>query len=375
MNPAIANRLSSASKILYMSHMAIGDYLYQRTYLHMLSEQYPNAEIDLWIDDFRTKGKDWQKGRSDFLSNWMKDETFITRLYPQAASIGHRKEMLEEAKNRGYDAVLFIANLRSERFASAAKEIAGKSGYCAGVVNQKSLDWLQPWKFAGLDACYRNNKRDGQKPILAKYGDNFAQLAGLHNAPAIASLTVEADAKTLAGDVLQRWHNKFGTQRMMLVNTISTTAKRDYPWDKMEAVIQRLHGQYPDYLFVLNVPPHLIEDFTGKAEAIVSHHQIPAVAFTAKAGVQSLAAMINQADCVLTVETAIMHFAEALSVSQCVLMRNASAHWCPPSANCRLFSGTIVADLSVDAVTDNALSLLDEVGASSGLSRYKSSSI
>ena len=123
MNPAIANRLSSASKILYMSHMAIGDYLYQRTYLQMLSEQYPNAEIDLWIDDFRTKGKDWQKGRSDFLSNWMKDETFITRLYPQATSIAHRKDMLEEAKNRGYDAVLFIANLRSERFASANQGI------------------------------------------------------------------------------------------------------------------------------------------------------------------------------------------------------------------------------------------------------------
>ena len=149
----------------------------------------------------------------------------------------------------------------------------------------------------------------------------------------------------------------------MLVNTISTTAKRDYPWDKMEAVIQRLHGQYPDYLFVLNAPPHLIEDFTSKAEAIVSHHRIPAVAFTAMAGVQSLAAMINQANCVLTVETAIMHFAEALSVPQCVLMRNASAHWCPPSANCRLFSDTIVGDLSVDAVTEKALSLLGEVGA------------
>jgi len=79
--------------------------------------------------------------------------------------------------------------------------------------------------------------------------------------------------------------------------------------------------------------------------------------------VQSLAAMINQANCVLTVETAIMHFAEALSVPQCVLMRNASAHWCPPSANCRLFSDTIVGDLSVDAVTEKALSLLGEVGA------------
>ena len=361
MNPDTVNLLSNARRILYMSHMAIGDYLYQRTYLKMLAEQYPNAELDLWIDDFRIKNKDWQKGRSDFLTDWMKDETFISRLYPQATSVEHRQQMLTEAKARGYDAVLFIANLRSERFAKAAAEIAGKSGYSAGVINHKPMDWLQPWKYAKLSVYFKNNKRDSHLQVLQKYGGHFAKLAALPCASEMAPVVVPETVAAAAREQINSWHQQFTTRRVALINTISTTTKRDYPWDKMAAVIQRLHRQYPGFLFVLNTPPHLIKDFERSAEELRNRTQIPAVAFTSTAGVNALAAMISAADCVISVETAIMHFAEALKIPQCVLMRNASAHWCPQSARYRLFSDTIVADLSDEVVADKAMALLNDV--------------
>lgn len=361
LNPDTVTLLSNAKRILYMSHMAIGDYLYQRTYLKMLVERYPNAELDLWIDDFRTKNKGWQEGRSDFLTNWMKDETFINHLYPQASGIELRQQMLKEAKARGYDAVLFIANLRSERFAKAAKYIAGKSGYCAGVIQHKTMDWLQPWKYAKLNAYFKNDKQDSHLQVLQKYGGHFANLADLPCASQMASVAVPEAAIADARKQTDAWHQQFSTRHIALINTISTTTKRDYPWDKMAAVIQRLHRHYPDFLFVLNTPPHLIKDFERSAEVLRNSFRVPAVAFTSTAGVNALAAMIQQADCVISVETAIMHFAEALEIPQCVLMRNASAHWCPKSARYRLFSDTVVADLSEEWVADKAMALLNDV--------------
>lgn len=44
-------------KVLYMSHLALGDYIYQGAFLKALTESYPNIKLDIWIDDCRKKRK------------------------------------------------------------------------------------------------------------------------------------------------------------------------------------------------------------------------------------------------------------------------------------------------------------------------------
>ena len=45
--------LSSCRKLLYMSHLALGDYIYQGPFLKALANNYPDLQLDIWIDDCR----------------------------------------------------------------------------------------------------------------------------------------------------------------------------------------------------------------------------------------------------------------------------------------------------------------------------------
>jgi hypothetical protein len=46
---------SAPLKVLYMSHLALGDYIYQGPFLKALADTYPNIKLDVWIDDCRKK--------------------------------------------------------------------------------------------------------------------------------------------------------------------------------------------------------------------------------------------------------------------------------------------------------------------------------
>ncbi|MGB2102628.1 MAG: hypothetical protein ACPHTF_02860 [Porticoccaceae bacterium] len=60
-------RASGSLKLLYMTHLALGDYLYQGPFLKALALSQPNIQLDIWIDDCRQKKKSWHTGRSQSL--------------------------------------------------------------------------------------------------------------------------------------------------------------------------------------------------------------------------------------------------------------------------------------------------------------------
>ncbi len=45
-------QLTNASRLLYMTHLAIGDFLYQGVWLNALKAKYPHLTIDVWFDDY-----------------------------------------------------------------------------------------------------------------------------------------------------------------------------------------------------------------------------------------------------------------------------------------------------------------------------------
>jgi hypothetical protein len=46
---------SGRLKLLYMSHLALGDYIYQGPFLKALTQCYTNIQLDVWLDDCRHK--------------------------------------------------------------------------------------------------------------------------------------------------------------------------------------------------------------------------------------------------------------------------------------------------------------------------------
>ena len=61
--------LTNKSKILYMTHLALGDYVYQGAFLKALADAYSGLQIDVWIDDCRSNQKSWHSGRNSPISN------------------------------------------------------------------------------------------------------------------------------------------------------------------------------------------------------------------------------------------------------------------------------------------------------------------
>jgi ADP-heptose:LPS heptosyltransferase len=60
MTSLISHRqLTDARRLLYMTHLAIGDYIYQGVWLKALKQKYPQLAIDIWCDARRVAADRW----------------------------------------------------------------------------------------------------------------------------------------------------------------------------------------------------------------------------------------------------------------------------------------------------------------------------
>lgn len=344
---SVAQTLQHASRVLYMSHLAIGDYIYQRSFLAQLQQAFPHLQIDVWFDDLRSKPKDWQAGRGRFLTDWMQADPFVNRTYPLVGKLQDREQAIAQAQAQGYDMVLFFASLRVSKFAKIAKTIAGdKPCYGLSAAKPSVKSW---WYGRQLTRLYQDKPVSPGETILAQYAWRFEQLTGYEFVERIAPVDVPVAPLNDMIAQFARWHKEYGTDRAVIVNFRSTTAKRDYPWQQMKEVIATLQQRHPDTLFIVTLAPHEAANFEPQlANCIV---------FSAD-GIAQLAALVKLADSVLSVETATIHIAAAMGTPFVALMRKSTQHWCPPQAKMALISDTIISQLSVKAVTDAALSHL-----------------
>ncbi|AWL10560.1 hypothetical protein HMF8227_00052 [Saliniradius amylolyticus] len=337
-----------ATKVLYMSHLAIGDYIYQRTFLQQVRQKYPQLQLDIWLDDFRPRPKAWSAGRASLLKGWLESESFIDRVYPLAKDEAHRQQLLQMARSNGYDAVFFIATARSSYYAKYARFIADKS-YCSGLKPSGVLSPIGYWRFSRLDDCVPDDF-DGSS-IHRIYGQRFQALTGIKPAIEVAPLTLNGTAVRRVNRAIANWHKPFGTQKSVLVNHLSTTYKRDYSWTKMVDVIEQLAKVHPECLFIINTPPHQKQEVESLTKSLSKERGLACVASSSD-GVFELAAMVQAVNAVLTVETAIAHLASVFDKPQVTLMRQQSAHWCPPNASKVLFSSRYINDIPPEKVTD-----------------------
>lgn len=350
---AVSEVFHQARKVLYMTHLAIGDYIYQRTFLSHLTQTYPNIELDVWFDDFRVKGKSWQQGRNTFLSDWLETESFINDIYPIASSKAQRNAMLKRAQDQGYDAVIFIASLRRRDYARFALKIA-KGKFTAGVQPaDKKLGFLSTWYFSRLTHAYQDTPITTGMTILDLYGRRFANLAQLESRASLLKVHVDNVYSKRAYNVLQSWHNAHSTTKAIIVNGISTTPKRDYDWCYLKQVITKLNQTYPQVLFIVNAPPHELTTVEAQVQALSKESTVPCEAYTAQSGVQELAAMVAAVDGVMSVETAIIHFASSMGTPLVALMRSHNRHWCPSDAVDVVYSDTIINDIPVYQVVES----------------------
>jgi ADP-heptose:LPS heptosyltransferase len=322
--------MNKAVRVLYMTHMAIGDFVYQGPHLKALQQKFPNIQLDIWIDDLRDRSKSWHKRRNTTLCQWLEDQSFIHSIYPIAESACERQELIKQAQERHYDVIFFIATQRCDLYAKVARAISST----ANIVGTRSKALRNPiqlwWRFKRIDGYLREQSipAEYQNHISDLYGFRFQTLVGAKSATATLQISPPDIWHQRARDRLRN-HADETVKRWLLINPLSTSVKRDLSWAKTLRLIIALHQTHPSLGFVLNLPPDQLQTFQRKLAAEPAEPAIKIVPFTAKEHFYELPAMLSCVDYVVTVETAIMHLAASVGTRQTALVRDSAKHWRP----------------------------------------------
>lgn len=338
-----------------MTHLALGDYVYQRQFLRQLKEQNPHLLLDIWIDDCRVRHKTWHQGRNQTLCQWLEAEPFINNIYPIATNAETRSALIQKASKENYDLVFFIAMNRSSRFAKIARTIA-PHGIVVGTKSAELTNPLSKWlMFKRLDS-YLDLAEDTCSPIRERFANCFSACLGLQTDPGMMPdrINIPAEYALAAKNRVEQATQK-SEGKTLFINHLSTSEKRDYSWQQTRRLLLKLADVEDSLTFFLNVPPDQVNATQAQVKSDPSLSKLNLFVFCATEHFFQLPAMIDACDFVISVETAVMHIAAALQKPQLILMRQSAKQWQPPATNNVLFGDKRVDQIEVEDAVNSAL--------------------
>jgi heptosyltransferase III len=321
--------LQKSDRILFVTHLAIGDYLYLQNSFRVLSEQYPNLKIDLWIDELRRTRCFWRWPwlKNYALYNWVESCSFFNKIYRETYSPSVFKKSVELAQQENYSIVVSfgsVGSLKSDGYSKLARKISPR-GFVVGM--QDSRRWRcfsRLVRYQKLNGTLSYEKMDGSRlhhisDINAKL---FEQLFGLK---------IKDENRAPFVSIPEKWitHGKLmfaDSGPKIFINSFAKTKKRCWSLGKVAELIAAIKKKSTKYSFVVNAPPekylHVQQFFKGLGTEHVS-------VFTANENFFQLPALLSLCDLVISVETSVMHLSPALGVPVVALMRQKNPEWVP----------------------------------------------
>ncbi|MCC4833556.1 lipopolysaccharide heptosyltransferase family protein [Shewanella sp. 10N.7] len=324
-------QLTACKRLLFISPVALGDFLYLKTFLIALKHQYSHIELDIWLDDNRCNDDAWRLSRSKILQQWMEAEGVFTRTYGCSDSLSAHSQQIEKAKLLNYDIIFTHSGNKSEQFSKLAHKINSKSYIVSSVGKVKYWGIFDRILFRHSNKTYRINEKKlpNNHHITDRYYQIINQVTGLHLTvdKFLPSLKIPQHISELTNDWLE---NNFTTNsgKLFFLNHLSTNKKRDWKLSQLFELVEKIVSLDPGSRFVINVSP---ENVATLEKAITKRFsKVEIAVFTARNNFFELPSMISKADQVITVETAIMHFATAAKRPLISLMRPKKSYWAPP---------------------------------------------
>jgi heptosyltransferase-3 len=324
--------LQKSDRILFIAHLALGDFTYLQSCLRAFSEVYPHIKIHVWVDELRRTGRasEWEHLRKYSLYDWLAECPFVAKVYDQTYSPALFRQSIREAQRQQYPIVVSFGLLRRQRYARLARKISAK-GFVAGQTKRvRLLDIPTHLAYAKLDAripAYSVSADDPQH-ISDIYAGWFKLLFGMEVAQAARFPFVDIPEKWVryAEDQFAAWG--FTGSQVVFLNSFSKGAQRNWPLARVIELIQamRRHDAWRDTAFVVNAVPEELE----QARKLFAGHALERVQlFSAVENFFQLPAILSLCDLIISVETAIMHLANAVHVPVIALMRQRNPEWTP----------------------------------------------
>lgn len=325
--------LRKSDKILFIAHLALGDFTYLQNFFQRFSQAYPHLRIHLWVDEVRRTSKpaEWKYLKKYSLYDWVAQCPFFEKIYDRTYSPQLLRESIADAQSEHYPLVVSLATLRPHFYANLARKIT-PHGFVAGIRPPlKLLQLHHQLAYRKLDAAIAPREA-GAAPghITDTYAGWFRQLFGLD---------VPASARHPFVDIPDQWLGQARQQlalwgfpseqgKIVFINPFAKTRKRCWPLEKVVELIKAMQAQegWRDACFIINAVPQELE----RARAMIGrHHLVRTQLFSAEENFFQLPAMLQLCDLIISVETAVMHLANAVGVPVLALMRQKNPEWAP----------------------------------------------
>lgn len=349
--------LAKAKKILFITHLAIGDFTYLQNFFAAFAKQHPHLAIDIWIDELRRSNdpKEWIFLEKYALYDWAEACPFFHKVYRRTYSPALLQESINEARQEDYALVVSLATLRPASYARLARQIAPQ----AQVVGIRGkVRWYAPWDRSAY-AAFSNSFAPFRKPpgghhITEVYADWFRQLSGLELSPAQRFPTIELPPvwRDFAQRQLQDWRSAAGHEhgKTVFINAYAKTKKRCWPLASVAELIlaMRKLPDWRDTCFIVNAVP---QELTNARQVLGAYDLTNTHLFSASQNFFQLPALLASCDLIISVETAVMHLANAVHVPVIALMRQKNPEWVPIDAANSTVITTQRRSQWVDAIT------------------------
>jgi ADP-heptose:LPS heptosyltransferase len=331
--------LAKSDKILFVAHLALGDFTYLQNCFQAFAQAFPDIRVHLWVDERRRtrRASAWPHLKKYALYDWLAECPYIAKVYNETYSPALFRQSLREAQHEAYPIVVSLGVLERHKYAGLARSIS-PNGFVVGQKKRvRPYDFIKLLTYRKLDAhipAYTQQTHAGQH-ISDIYAGWFTQLFGIE---------IPQAARFPFVHLPQRWQEYAEQQfaawgflrsgdadeggKVVFLNSFSKSTERNWPLERLIELIHamRRRPDWHDAGFVVNAVPEELE----RVRKMFSQHALEGVqVFSAEENFFQLPAILSLCDLVISVETAIMHLANAVHVPVIALMRQKNPEWVP----------------------------------------------
>ncbi len=361
MTPLIPESLlNKPGKILFITHLAIGDFVYLSRFFEAFSRQFPQLEIHIWADEVRRTRCFWRWSslRNYSLYQWLSNCSYIKKMYSETYSPGVFKKSVKQAQQEKYDIVVSLATLRQCFYAKLARTISPR-GFVTGMASKQPF-----YRVFKRYALYKLSARvcpifSEQHHVTDTYAYWFKELFGVvvdHN-NRYPSMIIPKEWLVYAKLRVLMWQidkktNQFN--KVFFINACAKTKKRSWSLTSVAMLVAAIKKEdmWNDWHFIINVSP---DEYKRAIHYFKKNITPSVIVYSARENFFQLPAMISISDVVISVETAVMHLAASFDRPMVVLMRQKNPEWVPLTKSpCRIVTTEKrkqwVRDIAVDSV-------------------------
>ena len=336
--PLVApERLARADKILFVAHLALGDFTYLHSCFRAFAAAHPHIAVHLWVDERRRtrRASEWAHLKKYALYDWLAECPFIARVYNQTYSPALFRQSLAEARREDYPLVVSLAVLERHKYVRLARKISPE-GFVVGQKKRVRIyDLAKHLCYRKLDASIPayNPAAHPERHISDIYADWFAQMFGIEISPAARYpvLDIAEPWMRYAQDQFAAWGfrgSAGGPGKVVFVNAFAKAVERSWPLERVVGLIRtmRCDPAWRGAGFVVNVVPEEL----ARARVLFGAQDLECThLFSAEDNFFQLPAVLSLCDLAISVETAVMHLANAVRVPVIALMRQKTPEWAP----------------------------------------------